>query len=238
MLLDLLPDHTTDTRPTRPTNENHVGRHEPLATLTPSDTSDTSDTKTGECIPPRERGVGLTLFTQVDPETPESVRHDENGLRQKGLKKTVSDVSYGETTFQDPTPEQIAHANRMLVDCPNTPGVKWHCWYCSRCSKSSECSAWHHLRSDVKFFKLSGPPYSLAVVEQQKTKPKALAPPPKEYAPLDEDIEHRCTFCGQVFERPEGLSSESWQNKRYCSAACFNGKHSPLGSGDIHGVVQ
>jgi hypothetical protein len=64
----------------------------------------------------------------------------------------------------EPTPEQIAHARRMLVACPSTGG-KLHCWYCSRCEKAGSCMAWRHRRGDVEFFRQSEEPYSLFLVE-------------------------------------------------------------------------
>jgi hypothetical protein len=64
----------------------------------------------------------------------------------------------------DPTPDQLAHARRMLVDCPDTGG-KRHCWHCSRCPASSSCMAWRVRRSDVIFFRQSEKPFSLFLVE-------------------------------------------------------------------------
>lgn len=145
MLLDLLPGHATDTRTTRTTNENHVVRQEHIVPQHPYDTYDTNDTKTGGHIPPRGRGAEFTLFAQVDSDPPESVRH-----------LPPSD---------DPSPEQLAHARRMLVDCPSTGG-KLHCWYCSRCGDARTCSAWRSHRRDVEFYKNSEEPLSLRLVEE------------------------------------------------------------------------
>ena len=64
----------------------------------------------------------------------------------------------------DPTPEQIAHARRMLVRCP-AKGRDLHCWYCSRCGDARKCKAWHTRSSDVEFFRQSERPYSLYLVE-------------------------------------------------------------------------
>lgn len=63
-----------------------------------------------------------------------------------------------------PTPEQIAHARYMLVNCPVTRG-KRHCWHCSRCDDARTCAAWNSRRSDVAFFRQSEEPYSLFLVE-------------------------------------------------------------------------
>ncbi len=64
----------------------------------------------------------------------------------------------------DPTPEQIAHARRMLVDCPATRG-KRHCWHCSRCGDARKCSAWRARAAYVESFRQSEKPYSLFLVE-------------------------------------------------------------------------
>ena len=65
----------------------------------------------------------------------------------------------------EPTPEQIAHARRMLVDCPSSGG-KLHCWNCSRCDAARTCTAWRSRRADVEFFRKSGEPYSLSLVKE------------------------------------------------------------------------
>ena len=75
---------------------------------------------------------------------------------------TASSPDSGEPT---PTPEQIAHAQRMLVDCPSTGG-KLHCWHCSRCGDARRCMAWRSRRADVEFFRRSERPYSLYLVEE------------------------------------------------------------------------
>lgn len=85
-----------------------------------------------------------------------------NKTRGANLEEDLPPVEH---VADSPTPEQITHATRMMVDCPNTPGVKWHCWYCSRCDRANKCNAWRYLAADVKWFKLSGPPYSLLVAE-------------------------------------------------------------------------
>jgi hypothetical protein len=65
-----------------------------------------------------------------------------------------------------PDPSALAHAKRMLIYCPAL-GEKLHCWRCSRCygAESGGCKAWHSRRSDVEFFRRSGPPYSLFLAE-------------------------------------------------------------------------
>ena len=60
----------------------------------------------------------------------------------------------------------LAHARRMLVDCPSTGG-KLHCWNCSRCPDAASCQAWRGHRSDVEFFRRSEEPLSLFLVEQE-----------------------------------------------------------------------
>jgi hypothetical protein len=66
----------------------------------------------------------------------------------------------------EPTPAQIDHARRMLVDCPSTGG-KRHCWHCSRCDKTQTCAAWRSRRADVEFFREGRKPYSLYLVEAE-----------------------------------------------------------------------
>lgn len=78
---------------------------------------------------------------------------------EKSNEKTFPD-----SLLDDPTAAQLDHARRMLVDCPSTDG-KLHCWYCSRCDDARTCTAWRALRQDVEFFRKSGEPYSLFLVE-------------------------------------------------------------------------
>jgi hypothetical protein len=73
-LSDFLPQKA-ETRPTRPTTENHVGRHQSLMAVAPSDTSDTSDMKNGENIFSGENHQKEEGITQVSYKNPESVRH-------------------------------------------------------------------------------------------------------------------------------------------------------------------
>ena len=68
----------------------------------------------------------------------------------------------------EPTPEQIAHARRMLVNCPFTGG-KLHCWHCSRCDDAGTCRAWRIRRRDVELFRNCEAPYSLFLVESGAT---------------------------------------------------------------------
>jgi hypothetical protein len=69
----------------------------------------------------------------------------------------------------------LAHARRMLVDCPATGG-KRHCWHCSRCPDTSSCMAWRVRRSDVEFFRQSEKPYSLSLVEVEVEEQEARVP--------------------------------------------------------------
>lgn len=55
---------------------------------------------------------------------------------------------------------QIAHAKRMLVNCPFA-SEKLHCWHCSRCGHAHKCMAWRERRQDVEFFQGSEEPYSV-----------------------------------------------------------------------------
>ena len=66
--------------------------------------------------------------------------------------------------YDTPTPEQITHANCMLVMCP-VQGRNLHCWHCSRCGDTQTCKVWQTRRADVEFFRKSGPPFSLYLVE-------------------------------------------------------------------------
>ena len=141
-LSDLLPQKT-EIRPTRPTSENFVGRPQSIMAVAPPDTSDTSDTKKAKNILSGEKHQKEEGIAQVSSEKPESVRH---------------------LPLEEATPEQIAHARRMLVACPLTGG-KLHCWHCSRCGDSQACRTWRTRRADVEFFRHSGPPYSLYLVE-------------------------------------------------------------------------
>lgn len=79
----------------------------------------------------------------------------------KGNKPAIMEELRWRSCMGDaPAPEQIAHAQRMLVDCP-VNGGELHCWYCSRCSEARTCSAWRTRRADVDMFRQSGEPYSL-----------------------------------------------------------------------------
>lgn len=170
-LNDLLPPKA-EIRPTRPTSKNNVGRPQSLMAVAPSDTSDTSDTKKEKetlfgDFPHKEKEIA-----QVSSEDPLSVRHCGNPLSQKGNEEKAVGRAYGEKDFpvesvggnDEPTPAQLDHARRMLVDCPSTGG-KLHCWHCSRCDDTRTCSAWRTRRHDVEFFRKSGEPYSLFLVE-------------------------------------------------------------------------
>ena len=64
------------------------------------------------------------------------------------------------------TPEEIAYAQKMLVDCFITGG-KIHCWYCAACPDSETCRAWHPRRADVELFRKSDKPASLLLMEEQ-----------------------------------------------------------------------
>ena len=70
--------------------------------------------------------------------------------------------------YDTPTPEQVAYARRLMVDCPMN---KWkvHVWYCARCRGANQCTAWRHLRGEVEFFRQSGKPYSLHLAETLNT---------------------------------------------------------------------
>ena len=112
---------------------------------------------------------------------------DVNTLRQKCHKCQKSEIegekgifgnignfvsipSTGEevrTDSDEPDPAALAHARRLLVTCP-VQGRILHCWYCSRCSEAGKCSAWRSRRSDVEFFRQSGKPYSLYLVEEME----------------------------------------------------------------------
>lgn len=63
-----------------------------------------------------------------------------------------------------PTPEQIAHARRMLVSCP-VQRRRLHCWHCSRCDKAVSCAAWRTRRADVESFRHRESPYSLHLLD-------------------------------------------------------------------------
>ena len=66
-----------------------------------------------------------------------------------------------------PTPEEIAYAQKMLVDCFITGG-KIHCWYCAACPDSETCRAWHPRRADVELFRKSDKPASLLLMEEHE----------------------------------------------------------------------
>ena len=144
LLADLLPGYR-DTRPTSPTTKNLVGRHETLVAVSSFDTSGTSDTKTDEIKKPRREGGILTIFTQVDPENPLSVRH----LASDGENEVV---------------EELAEARRLQVHCPTRHG-RLHCWNCASCIRGPICTAWHGLWRDVEFFRGVKEPESLLLTE-------------------------------------------------------------------------
>jgi hypothetical protein len=130
------------------TSKNHVGHHESLVPVEVTTMSDIDDTKNAMGSSPEGKGMEQTTFVQVSSKNPEYVRH----------------LILVDGTTSDPTPEQIAHARRMLVDCPETKG-KLHCWHCSRCDRARRCTAWRIRRNDVEFFRQSEKPYSLFLVE-------------------------------------------------------------------------
>ena len=66
-----------------------------------------------------------------------------------------------------PTPEQVNHARRLIVDCPMNEW-KVHIWYCARCQRANQCGAWRHLREEVELMRESGKPYSLHLAETLK----------------------------------------------------------------------
>lgn len=85
----------------------------------------------------------------------------------KTCNVNVDEVPPTITTADTPTPEQLAHARRLVVDCP-IQGRGLHCWHCSRCGDTRTCSAWRGLRSEVERLKHSGKPYSLTLVEEME----------------------------------------------------------------------
>ncbi|MDR1241796.1 MAG: hypothetical protein LBM00_03270 [Deltaproteobacteria bacterium] len=85
-------------------------------------------------------------------------------LARENKASILEELRHPASTADDPTPEQIAHARRMLVDCPTAEG-KLHCWHCSRCDRARRCTAWRIRRNDVEFFRQSEAPYSLFLVE-------------------------------------------------------------------------
>lgn len=70
---------------------------------------------------------------------------------------------------EQPDPAALAHARSLLVACP-VQGRKLHCWYCSRCSEVRGCMSWRKRRRDVEFFRGSGKPNSLYLVEEAEAK--------------------------------------------------------------------
>ena len=116
------------------------------------------------------QGAGQSEKSCPTATSPPGTRFVPSDLTIKGTETT----GHPAPTAYTPTSEQITHAERMLVDCPSTPGVKVHCWYCSRCDRVSQCRAWRHLSADVKWFKLSGPPYSLYVAETIQAEAEVL----------------------------------------------------------------
>lgn len=165
-LNDLLPPKA-EIRPTRPTSKNTVGRPQSLMAVAPSDTSDTKKTKnilSGE-IHQKEEGIA-----QVSSKNPESVRHLPGSVAPEQHAGILEALDVGRTyrdkglDAEPPTAAQLGHARRMLVDCPSS-GAKLHCWHCSRCGNARRCTAWRTRRADVAFFRKSGEPYSLFLVE-------------------------------------------------------------------------
>ncbi len=69
-----------------------------------------------------------------------------------------------DSSINESTPEQLAHARTLLVDCPVSRG-KRHCWHCSRCGDARKCSAWRARAAYVESFRQSEKPYSLFLVE-------------------------------------------------------------------------
>ncbi|MDL2317073.1 hypothetical protein LJC59_08385 [Desulfovibrio sp. OttesenSCG-928-A18] len=115
----------------------------------------------------------------------------------------------------EPTPTQLAHARRMLVDCPSTGG-KLHCWHCSRCPEAARCSAWHGHRNDVTFFRQSEKPASLFLAEESEHD-QAEAIVTTDYAALCPSYWRGCficpeyradslRFCGRYSRVHEGLT--------------------------------
>ena len=71
-----------------------------------------------------------------------------------------------DATHTSTTPEQVAYAKRLMVDCPESPKGWWvHVWYCARCKTANQCTAWRHLRGEVELMRESGKPYSLHLAE-------------------------------------------------------------------------
>lgn len=106
-------------------------------------------------------GPDFTNGTEKNTGTVSPSRWSRSSRSENCVGKTLSG-----STANGPTPEQLTHARRMLVVCPDMPrGCTVHCWYCSRCQKARTCTAWRHLRSHVEFFRQSTIPYSALVTE-------------------------------------------------------------------------
>ena len=97
-------------------------------------------------IPPEVRGAAVKLAREYKAAIVEALQERSEGPTQK--QHTAA----------------LAHARRLLVDCPATGG-KRHCWNCSRCQGTATCGAWRGHRSDVEFFRRSEEPFSLSLVE-------------------------------------------------------------------------
>jgi hypothetical protein len=117
-------------------------------------------------------GMGLTLGVSENGKLaveglkhlPPEQRAYALQLAQENKAPIVEALQRPSTVSDEPTPAQLGHARRMLVDCPATGG-KRHCWHCSRCQTARSCLAWRGRRFDVEFFRQSGKPYSLFLVE-------------------------------------------------------------------------
>jgi hypothetical protein len=122
-----------------------------------SDLSDLSDQKKGIATPPEEKRQNKEHLLKSYIKTPDPSDFCRNPLPQKEIEKTWSD---------EPTPEQIAHARRMMLLCPAL-GERIHCWWCSRCfgAESGGCKAWRSHRDEVEFFRQSEEPFSLSLAE-------------------------------------------------------------------------
>jgi hypothetical protein len=163
-----------------------------------SDLSDLSDQKKEKITFSGENHHKEEGFTQVSSKDPGSVRHGSKALCHNDFVKMMSDKPYRDND-SSPTPEQLAHARRMLVDCPSTGG-KRHCWYCSGCEKARTCAAWRTRRRDVEFYRHSGKPSSLALVEGHAPGPVASAAP--DYATFCSDYWRGCFQCPDYLPGP------------------------------------
>lgn len=120
--------------------------------------------------PGEMHNAGIPVRVWIEAGLAEKTRQDapqalEPARREAEAESAREEVPGKECEAERPSPAAIAYARSLLVTCP-AQRRKLHCWHCSRCSGAESCAAWRGLRRDVDFFRSSGQPYSLYLVEE------------------------------------------------------------------------